>query len=67
MLNLVELISDDEEMEQSPCKHGNIVTGHACYCHSEAPKAPRKCPIWRMGNEWNITNCQFFEPSAEQP
>ncbi len=47
MLNLVEALADDEAMLPAPCRHGNIVEGHACYCHVEDPAAPRKCPIWR--------------------
>lgn len=47
MINLVELCADGSEHEKSPCVHGNIVSGHACYCHKENSSAPRKCPIWR--------------------
>lgn len=46
MFNVVELIAD--EQEKAPCIHGNIVTGHACYCHKDDWKeGPRKCPIYR--------------------
>lgn len=61
MMNLVELISSEDETKQAPCKHGNIVIGHACYCHNPSGNAPRKCPIWRMGEEWNVKNCELFE------
>jgi len=48
MFNLVELCADDDEQEASPCKFGNIVSGHACYCHKDNwEDGPRKCPIWR--------------------
>lgn len=47
MFNLVELVAGDEEQESAPCAHGNIVSGHACYCHDDDWKeGPRKCPIW---------------------
>jgi len=46
MFNIVELIA--EEQQEAPCKHGNIVVGHACYCHlDEWEEGPRKCPIYR--------------------
>lgn len=48
MINLVELCADAEEQQDSPCKWGNIVVGHACYCHNDSWKeGPRKCPIYR--------------------
>ena len=66
MINLVELTSEDDEQMQAPCKYGNIVIGHACYCHHESPDAPRKCPIWRNGEDWNKNNCEFYEDFDEQ-
>ena len=62
MINLVELA---EEGEQAPCKHGNIIAGHACYCHSKHKDAPRKCPIWRNGEEWTKVNCELFEENVD--
>jgi hypothetical protein len=73
MDNLVELTADDDEQKQSPCKHGNIVIGHACYCHH--PDSVRKCPIWKWhaedlskwhsNGDWDKSNwdggCKFFE------
>jgi len=56
MINLVELIAD--EQEQASCKFGNIVKGHACYCHH--PKAWRKCPQWSMGEPYE--DCKFYKP-----
>jgi hypothetical protein len=49
MQNLVEIIGEDQH--QSPCYYGNIVDGHACYCHVQSDDAPRKCPIWRNYGE----------------
>lgn len=53
MINIVEMIAG--ESHDSPCKFGNIVDGHACYCHHESPDAPRKCPIWRSCGESDMT------------
>mgnify|MGYP001545960295 CR=1 FL=1 len=75
--NLVELLVD--EQRGAPCKHGNIVEGHACYCHH--PDSVRKCPIWRRYSEnlehwhangdWNEDGwsggCVFFEPRQDFP
>jgi len=65
MINLVEMLND-VDFTPAPCKHGNIVEEHACYCHSEDASAPRKCPIWRCGDEWKKENCDLFEP-PQQP
>lgn len=54
-MNLVEMIADPEEQSQSPCKYGNIVSGHACYCHHTSEDAPRKCPIWREGGAGDVS------------
>lgn len=48
-MNLVEIAT--EESSAAPCEHGNIVNGHACYCHAQNAAAPRKCPIWRNFGE----------------
>lgn len=53
MINLVEMCSD--EQHQSPCANGNIVDGHACYCHMQHDDAPRKCPIWRNFGEGDLS------------
>lgn len=74
-MNLVEMVAD--EQHESPCQFGNIVDGHACYCHN--PKSGvRKCPVWRNFGEdapdkwhnkgnWNKEDwdggCRFFIPS----
>jgi hypothetical protein len=48
MFNIVEMMADEGEQQEAPCKWGNIVEGHACYCHNDAWKeGPRKCPIYR--------------------
>lgn len=75
-MNLVELIAD--EQHPSPCIYGNIVDGHACYCHH--PEGLRKCPIWRKYGEdeldkwhnkgdWDSMGwdggCKLFEPTEE--
>ena len=60
-MNLMELFANDDELEQSPCKYGQIVIGHSCYCHHESPNAPRKCFVWRNGDDWNKKNCELFE------
>lgn len=72
MINLVEVIADDQY--PSPCKYGNIVDGHACYCHQPDIDV-RKCPIWRNygvekkkwhnkgdwdKEDWN-GGCKYFE------
>lgn len=72
MLNIVELIG--EAQHPSPCRFGNIVDDHACYCHHE--QGPRKCPVWRNYGEdldkwhnkgdWDDDNwlggCRYFKP-----
>jgi hypothetical protein len=50
-MNIVELAADPDEQMAAPCKWGNIVVGHACYCHNDSPLMPRKCPVWRSGDE----------------
>jgi hypothetical protein len=77
VMNIVELFADGDEQSVSPCKNGNIVAGHACYCHAEDSQAPRKCPVWRNYGEEDLTKwhtngdfnkddwgggCQWFEP-----
>lgn len=55
MFNLVELIADDEQ-RPAPCAWGNIVVGHACYCHNdEWSEGPRKCPIYRQFGDSDLT------------
>jgi len=63
MFNLVEIAFDGESLP-APCKYGNIIGSHSCYCHHTSPDAPRKCPIWRNGGEWTAANCALFEGIA---
>lgn len=58
--NIVEAIASElgEEMEQSPCRWGNVVVGHACYCHHQ--DGPRKCRLY-WGGEAEMTTCPMFE------
>ena len=64
MENLVEVFANAEDMRPAPCRHGNIVEGHACYCHHM--DGPYKCPLWFRYTEaveyWNKNECRFFEP-----
>lgn len=66
MINLVELFADDDEQKRSPCEFGNIVIGHACYCHHES--GPRKCGVWRMRGDgpagWDEKACQLFKKAS---
>ena len=58
MINLVEMVAgDDEQSFNQKCKYGNLVDGHAVYCHNESPEAPRKCRhTWYYGK--NEKGCQ---------
>jgi len=54
MFNLVEMCAD--EQKPAPCKWGNVVVGHACYCHNdEWTDGPRKCPIYRQFGDQDAT------------
>ena len=74
-INLIECIAQPDDMRPAPCLYGNIVDGHACYCHNSSPHTPRKCPIWaRYGYDpadpedrkhWHRGECEFFEPTEE--
>lgn len=66
--NIVEIAA--EEQHPSPCRHGNIIDRHACYCHAPTPDTPRKCHIWSSYGEHDLTKwrkgdwesgCPFFE------
>ena len=50
-MNIVEMMAADDETKPALCAFGNIVKGHACYCHHTNPEAPRKCWIWRNYGE----------------
>ena len=65
MINLVEMFADESEQSCSQkCKFGNLVEGHAVYCHSENPNAPRKCRrTWYTSGEVKDEDCEFYEPN----
>lgn len=75
MFNLVELAADGGEQVQAPCKWGNVVVGHACYCHNDAwTEGPRKCPIYRNfgldpvkwhQREWTTQRLPMFKGYAK--
>jgi hypothetical protein len=52
-MNLVEIFAGEENSHASPCGYGNIVNGHACYCHND--NCPSKCPIWRKYGELDLS------------
>ena len=63
--NLVEMFASPMKQRPGLCRFGNVVEGHACYCHHPDGKY-RKCPIWRNYGEgdaskWNTDNCPLFE------
>jgi hypothetical protein len=63
IINLVELVADDDESAfNQPCKHGNLMFGHAVYCHnSKWADAPRKCRrTWYTGGEVRDEDCEGF-------
>lgn len=63
MINLVELCADQEELEDCKCYWGNIVRGHACYCHKE--ESPyRKCPQYR--NDEPYSECVYYKENKEE-
>lgn len=78
MFNVVELCAPDEEQSRSPCKYGNIVEGHACYCHADHwEEGPRKCPVWRKfgtddlskwhRREWKLIELPMHRPDLPYP
>lgn len=69
MWNLVEMIDDDPESGfNQPCRYGNLVAGHAVYCHNtEWPDAPRKCRrTWYTGGQKRDEDCPGFAPNAQK-
>lgn len=63
MINLVEMCEEGQWNQK--CKHGHLIEGHAVYCHSDKPNAPRKCKhTWFWGkNEKGSQDedCPLFE------
>lgn len=77
MFNIVELAADQDEQKPAPCKWGNIVVGHACYCHKDDWKeGPRKCPVYRnFGDsdlskwhkrEWELVELPMHRPELPE-
>ncbi|MDV2503305.1 MAG: hypothetical protein RX318_05090 [bacterium] len=45
----------------NPCRYGDQAGGHAVYCGSPSPKAPRKCHFsWYTGGENSDWACPLF-------
>lgn len=67
MINLVEMFADPDDMSfNQQCKHGNLVSGHAVYCHSDNPEALRKCRCsWYTGGRVKDEECPFYEPNLD--
>lgn len=67
MSNLVELFAEDSDQSfNQKCKFGNLVEGHAVYCHSTNKNAPRKCRrTWYTGGVEKDEDCPFYEPNPE--
>lgn len=65
-MNIVEMCAgEDEQSFNQTCKFGNLVTGHAVYCHSKNSKAPRKCgKTWSTGGKVKDETCPFFESNS---
>jgi hypothetical protein len=63
-LNWVEMFSDEEEQSfNQSCKFGNLVYGHAVYCHCDKEGAPRKCRrTWYTGGDVKDEDCEYFKP-----
>ena len=66
-INLVEMMAGPEDCAfDQKCKFGHRVEGHAVYCHSSNPEAPRKCRrSWYTGNEIKDEDCPFYEAREE--
>lgn len=64
MMEIVEMMADGQHA--SPCKHGNIVDGHACYCHH--PDRARKCAVWSRFGEYDLNKWHQREwPMTKSP
>ena len=57
-INLVEWMAEEDEQESSPCAFGNVVKGHACYCHHD--DGPRKCHLYWEGVD-KMRACKMFK------
>lgn len=59
--NIVEMVSDEEQAFDQPCKHGNRVGGHSVYCHSEKA-GYRKCFYrWESQRRHEANECGGYE------
>lgn len=64
--NLVELFADPaDQCFNQKCKYDNLVEGHAVYCHSPDPNAPRKCKrTWYTAGRVKDEDCSFYEENT---
>lgn len=65
-INVVEMVaSEDEQGCRQPCRFGNLVEGHAVYCHNEGwLYAPRKCRrTWYTDGKVRDEDCPGFRPT----
>ena len=65
--NVVELLDDRQAFNQ-PCRFGNLVEGHAVYCHNHTwVDAPRKCRrTWYTGGQTRDEDCPGYEPNTSR-
>jgi hypothetical protein len=59
IFNIVEAISDEEQVYDQPCAHENRVGGHSTYCHNEA-MGMRKC-YYRYTSLERHRKCEGFK------
>jgi hypothetical protein len=66
-MNFVEALEEGKWNQK--CIHGYLIPGHSVYCHSENPKAPRKCyHTWYNGRDavgHQDEDCEFYEPNPD--
>ena len=61
-MNLVETF-EKPNFNQS-CAYGNLIEGHAVYCHCKNINAPRKCKrTWYTKGIIKDEDCQFYKPN----
>lgn len=65
-INLVEMIDNNQAFNQ-PCAFGNLIEGHAVYCHNDSwLYAPRKCRrTWYTGGERRDEDCPGYVPNPQ--
>jgi len=66
-MNFVELFAEESGQSfNQPCEFGNLVSGHAVYCHCKDPEAPRKCKrTWYTGGSVKDEDCKFFKQNLK--